>query len=103
MTRAVAGGWGKGRGVGAGLALDERCLQGQTGGGHTVVLGEDQGLSAVLAVHFYVTVASDVESVQDVRSVVAVDPVEVEEEGLQLGTDDCTAVLVPAEGGATIS
>lgn len=49
MARTLTGRRGEGGAVGTGLALGKRVLQGQAGGGHAVVLGENETLGAVLA------------------------------------------------------
>src|SRR5690606_14240043 len=49
VARALTGRRGEGGTVGTGLALDERVLQGQAGGGHAVVLGDQQILRRGLA------------------------------------------------------
>src|SRR5690606_2414811 len=66
VARTLTGRRGEGGAVGTRLAFGERVLQGQTGGGHAVVLGEDQVLGAVLAVLLLVLALDDRERAENV-------------------------------------
>lgn len=100
VAGAVA--WGRGECGGVVLAVHEGVLQGEAGGGHAVVLGEDQFLGAVRAVLGLVLAADDGEGVENLGDVCARDAVEVEEEGVQLGTDYLAAGFIPSERGAFV-
>jgi hypothetical protein len=65
--------------------------------GHLVVDLQDDPLRTIFAVRGLVFLSDDRERFEDVARVITVDPVEVEEGGVQLAADQETACVVAAE------
>lgn len=75
-----------------------------TGGlGQRVVDFQNHSLRAVLAVLTFVLFAHEPERVEDVRRVVAVDAVQVEERRVEFTTDQRAAVGIPPERWAIVA
>jgi len=71
------------------LYVDDRV---EVGGGNGVYVGEDHVFGSVVSVFFYVIVTHDWEGVQDMGCCVAVQAIEVKEQGVQ-ARDQVAAVL----------
>src|SRR5690625_4037666 len=77
------------------LSVHQRRVEADTSGSHTVVLREDQLLRPIRAVGGFVLALDDWEGVENVVGVVSGDPVQMEEQRIQLRPDNSPPLLIP--------